>query len=154
MIHADRGLARGSATSPLEEAILTMDDDRFDRALAAWLRCRRRRDRVEWPEGRYDEQNRWFPAPHEHSAVLDLVRPPTPSFPRAYLIVCRSLAHCEALEGSDRGSTLLVRYWLDSVECRLRRLPEDPRAYRLAVKLEREVESSAPESRPARRARL
>lgn len=144
----------GAGGSPLEQAILCMDDDRFDRGLAAWLRCLRRRNRVERPEGYYDDENRWFPHAHEHSTILDKVRPPTRSFPQAYLIVCRSLEHCEALEGADRASTLLVRYWLELVECRLRSPPQDPRAYRLALKLEQQVRANAPMKRLVRRPRL
>jgi hypothetical protein len=105
-----RALINGHGGSSLEEAILCMDDDRFDRALAAWTRCLRRRNRTERPAGHYDEQNRWFPHPDERTALLDKVRPPTRSFPQAYLIVCRSMGHCEALEGADHAATLLVKY--------------------------------------------
>jgi hypothetical protein len=151
---AGRRIGEGHSHSPLEEAVLAMDDDRFDRALAAWSRCLRRRSRTERPEGDYDDEHCWHPHPHEHSVVVERMRPPTRSFPQAYLIACRSLEHCEALEGADRGATLTVRYWLEMVECRLRQTPQDPRAYRLALKLERQVDAHAPGALPARRPRL
>ena len=154
MSRTGAGLSGASGRSPLEEAVLAMDDDRFDRALAAWSRCLRRRDRTELPDGDYDDEHCWHPHPHEHSRVVERMRPPTRSFPQAYLVACRSLEHCEALEGADRAATLMVRYWIDMVECRLRRAPDDPRAYRLALKLERQVEVYAPGIRPGRRPRL
>ncbi|MEX1826889.1 hypothetical protein [Luteibacter sp. CQ10] len=140
----------------LDRQILAMDDDRFDRAYAAWARYDRRQRRVEHPDGHLDPKGLWMPSVEEQSEVVRNARIPTVSYPTAYRVVCRSLQHCVALEGADHGDAILVKYWIRGVECRVRGPVADARAYRSAWKLEEALANAAPPRPPPvpRRPRL
>lgn len=126
----------------INQSILHMGDDRFARATRALARYERRQSRTEEPAGGLDRQGRWQPAPAEQSVVVERARAPNRAFAYAFRMVCRTLEHCEALEGADRGATVLVRYWVKALE-RLLAVPiADPGAFRLALRLEQTMQTA------------
>jgi len=137
----------------INQSILHMEDDRFARASRALARYERRQARTEEPAGGLDRQGRWQPAPTERSVVVERARMPNRAFAYAFRMVCRSLEHCEALEGADRGATVLVRYWVKALERLTGERMPDPNAYRMALQLEQTVQvvsSNGPDSKPRR----
>lgn len=111
---------------------------------------------MEEPAGGLDRQGRWQPAPAERSVVVERARAPNRSFAYAFRMACRSLEHCEALEGADRGATILVRYWVKAIERLTGERMRDLGAYRMALQLEQTVQavsSNGLHSKP-RRSRL
>lgn len=145
------GMNQGSVTAAclrepevLDRAILAMGDDQFDRAYAAWQRHDRRERRVEHPAGGLDARGIWWPSSDESTAVLHQARRPTLSYPTAYRVVCRSLAHCAELEEARLGDAIQVKYWVRGLALSNQASVSDPRAYRLAWKLRLEMEKIPP----------
>jgi len=97
--------------TPLEKALAALSDDAFNRALGALQRFERRQTWRERPDGKVFQQG-WFPSAAEDCGVSARVRYPTPTQPHSFLNACRTLTHCEALEGADHEVVLLVRRWL------------------------------------------
>lgn len=70
-----------------------------------------RRDRIEHPEGATDNGGRWYPAIEtETELVIGRIRPPSRAWPWSYMLACRSLRHCCALEDlkSAKGGRKVV----------------------------------------------
>ena len=78
------------------------------KAIAAVSRYERRLAREEQPEGYFDKARRWCPLGRD-AQVLDAMREPGPAWSRSYLLICRSLEHCERYEGARHGDVLAVR---------------------------------------------
>lgn len=134
---------------------LKLDDAQFERALAAINRYRRRQARAEHPEGEFDSGGRWYPSARESHGVMHRIRPPSLTHPNSLMLACRSLGHCEAIEGADHRITLLVQRWIKHLESTHVGEQVDPRVYREAAKLELATHvSEAGTVRASRRARL
>ncbi|MDQ7995208.1 MAG: hypothetical protein AAGC76_05070 [Luteibacter sp.] len=126
----------------VDQAILSLDDDVFARALDAVARYQRRQDYEEEPEGEHDSRGWWMPAPEE-ADVKRWARAPNRAFPHAYLVACRSLRHCDALAGADRPTTVLVKYWMRGLVERWGPHAPDPTAYRSALGLQWALDGDA-----------
>lgn len=147
------GGSRWSCASTLERSVVDMDDQHFERALAAWQRFVRRQTYVAPSDGP------WANTREGDSATGIIGRKPHkahsgPSPYEALLKARRSLRHCEALEAADRVATAQVRRWLRQLERRRGEPLMDPRAYRSAAKVARVLDLCGTAARATRRARL
>lgn len=142
-----------SAESGLSTHVLALGDEVFERALAAWERCERRRIHRELPEGQYDAHRCWQPCPSEVTDIVRQARAPNRTSPEAYRLACRSLEHCAALEGARYGDALLVKYWVRGIET-MREPPSDVRAFRSALQLRQLLDPGPASLIPRRRSRL
>lgn len=131
--------------------ILKLDEAQFERAIAAIARYQRRQERTEHPEGEFDSGGRWYPSLRENHGVTQHIRPPSLTYPNSLMLACRSLRHCEAIEGADHRVTLLVQRWIKHLESTHAGEQIDPRVHREAAKLE--VATQVPKACTARRQR-
>lgn len=83
-------------------------------ALAALARYDRRQARLERPQGKSDNGNRWY-AHGRDADVLANVREPSRSWPLSQWKACASLPHCERYEQADHASVLVVRRHLKAL---------------------------------------
>ena len=127
------------ARDALTQSILRLGDQTFECALAALLRHDRRQRRLEHPEGTFDRAGRWYPSQAEDHGVSARVRSPSAAFPRSYMAACRTIAHCEAIEGASHDAVLLLRRWLTRLELGADRA-EALRAHRQALQLAEALE--------------
>lgn len=126
MIIAD--LESLSAASPIEECYalfkrLKSHPEPLVRAAAQYLL---RRDRIEHPEGAADNGGRWYPADEtETELVAGRIRAPSRRWPWSYMLACRTLRHCCALQGlkSAKGAHV-VAATLDRALSRARAMEE------------------------------
>jgi hypothetical protein len=132
---------------------MALGDEVFERALAAWERCERRRIHRELPEGQYDAHRCWQPSLSEVTDIVREGRAPNRAIPEGYRLACRSLEHCAALEGARYGDALLVKYWVREIET-MREPPSDVRAYRSALQLRQLLDAGPASLVPRRRSRL
>jgi len=84
------------ALPDLHRQVMAMEDDAFERAVAAVARSERRRRREEQPGGYMDAKLCWMPVSAECTDTVRQARPPTAAFPNAYQMACRSLARSTA----------------------------------------------------------
>lgn len=142
------------ARDALTQSILRLEDQTFECALAALLRHDRRQRRLEHPEGMFDRAGRWYPSQAEDHGVSARVRSPSAAFPRSYMAACRTIAHCEAIEGASHEAVLLLRRWLLRLELGAERA-EVVREHRQALQLAQAMERKMATRRPAmKRTRL
>jgi hypothetical protein len=95
---------------------LTNDTARFTSALSALTRFSRRQERLEHPEGSFDNAGRFYPSDSEDCGVSSYIRSPSRSYPHSYMLACRTLDHCERLEDADHDDVLLLRRFFKSIE--------------------------------------
>lgn len=67
--------------------------------VAAAERYRRRRDRKEKPDGRFDRAGRWYPAATENYSGQH--RRPSRAWPLSLLLACRTIKHCARMHGVE-----------------------------------------------------
>jgi hypothetical protein len=80
----------------------------FNQAIAALARYERRQARIEHPQGDFDNAKRFYPTGPDADA-LGSVRSPSRGWPNSYNLACRSLPHCERLEGADHAVVLMMK---------------------------------------------
>jgi hypothetical protein len=95
---------------------LNTDTKRFTSALSALTRFSRRQERLEHPEGTFDNAGRFYPSDSEDCGVSSYIRTPSRSYPHSYMLACRTLDHCERLEDADHDDVLLLRRFFKSME--------------------------------------
>jgi len=86
--------------------------DRLANAMNALVTFARRKDRLEHPEGSFDNASRWFPSNAEDCGVSGYIRTPSRSWPNSYMVACRTLDHCERLFDADHEDVLALRRYL------------------------------------------
>lgn len=120
--HAGPPDVYASRVAPIDEVISAMGDDRFQKALAAAERYRRRSTGDEMPQGAVGADGVWTPTAWENRGITDGVERATPDDPLVYLVACRRLDHCASLEHAVLWDALQVSQCMDHGE--LSRGPE------------------------------
>lgn len=67
-----------------------------EKTVIKWM-YERRRDRIDHPDGNFDNAKRWYPADGEKCDCCNSIRRPSRDYPYSYMTHCRSRAHCTEL---------------------------------------------------------
>lgn len=76
------------------KAFQALTQEELNAALRALSQFKRRQDRLEHPDGSFDNAGRWYPTDDEDCGITARVRSPSRSWPNSYMLACRSLDHC------------------------------------------------------------
>lgn len=84
----------------------TNPDDRSKIVEMAAITFIARRDRLEYPEGKFDNAKRWLPTGIDGIPSATNGRPPSTAFPYSYSTHCRTVAHVSNLFEVERGEVM------------------------------------------------